>query len=372
MKLEQFVVVGAVGIMRQVMSWAGVLAVLAAVLAGPGQARAAEPARMALVIGNSVYAGLPPLPGCAASMNVVSAALKRAGFTVTEQLNPSNGAMGASIGAFGDAVASSPGAVAATYFCGYATELDGRVFLLPASVRLERETDALTQGLVARLLTSSMAGPQLLTGAVLLDTVAVPGKGAAPGQDGLTAGLPDAVGLAAAHSRALQAGGPSPLAAAAAAALGAPDVETRTMLQDMRLSLEGSSGMTATVRPPERAGWLVGHAPAVPAPVVPAVVAAPAVAAAPASPASPAVAPAPGLAAVSDGPAPGTVAVLDEAGRRQVQTALQKLGYYAGRVDGAFGPETIAAIRRFQHELAAEMTGRLTLEQMSRLLDGTR
>ena len=366
MKLEQFIVVGAVGIMRRIMSWAGVLAVLAA----SAQVQAAEPARLALVIGNSVYAGLPPLPGCAASMNVVSAALKRAGFTVTEQLNPSNGAMGASIGAFGDAVASSPGAVAAAYFCGYATELDGRVFLLPASVRLERETDALTQGLVARLLTSSMAGLQLSTGAVLLDTVAVPGKGAAPGQDGLTAGLPDAVGLAAAHSRKLQAGGPSPLAAAAAAVLGAPDVEMRTMLQDMRLSLEGSPGMTATVQPPERAGWLVGHAPAAPAPVVPAVVAAPAVAAAPASPAV--APPPPGLAAVSDGPAPGTVAVLDEAGRRQVQTALQKLGYYAGRVDGAFGPETIAAIRRFQHELAAEMTGRLTLEQMSRLLDGTR
>jgi peptidoglycan hydrolase-like protein with peptidoglycan-binding domain len=51
-----------------------------------------------------------------------------------------------------------------------------------------------------------------------------------------------------------------------------------------------------------------------------------------------------------------------------VQLALQRLGYYAGQVDGVFGPESLAAIRRFQHELGAEMTGRLTADQAARLL----
>jgi peptidoglycan hydrolase-like protein with peptidoglycan-binding domain len=58
------------------------------------------------------------------------------------------------------------------------------------------------------------------------------------------------------------------------------------------------------------------------------------------------------------------------ADRRRVQAALAVLGYYDGRVDGQFGQETRAAIRRFQHEIGAEMTGRLTSEQASRLVAG--
>ena len=53
---------------------------------------------------------------------------------------------------------------------------------------------------------------------------------------------------------------------------------------------------------------------------------------------------------------------------RRVQLALQKLGYYAGKVDGVIGSDTLAASRRFQHELGAEMTGRLTKDQAERLL----
>jgi len=70
----------------------------------------------------------------------------------------------------------------------------------------------------------------------------------------------------------------------------------------------------------------------------------------------------------STAPASGQ-AVLTEADRRRVQVALQRLGYYSGGVDGVFGPESLAAIRRFQHELGAEMSGRLTAEQAARLLD---
>ena len=69
---------------------------------------------------------------------------------------------------------------------------------------------------------------------------------------------------------------------------------------------------------------------------------------------------------------PAVVAVLNEADRRRVQLALQRLGYYDGQVDGRFGPESLAAIRRFQHEVGAEMTGRLTTEQAGRLLQDGR
>ena len=56
--------------------------------------------------------------------------------------------------------------------------------------------------------------------------------------------------------------------------------------------------------------------------------------------------------------------------RRRIQTALARLGYYDGKIDGIFGPDSRAAIRRYQHELGAEMTGRLTATQASRLIAG--
>ena len=60
--------------------------------------------------------------------------------------------------------------------------------------------------------------------------------------------------------------------------------------------------------------------------------------------------------------------MLGDLDRRRVQLALQRLGYYAGTVDGVYGAESLAAIRRFQHELGADMTGRLTNDQARRLL----
>lgn len=61
---------------------------------------------------------------------------------------------------------------------------------------------------------------------------------------------------------------------------------------------------------------------------------------------------------------------MTEADRRRVQAALAVLGYYDGRIDGQFGAETRAAIRRFQHEIGANMTGHLTPEQAGRLVAG--
>jgi len=51
---------------------------------------------------------------------------------------------------------------------------------------------------------------------------------------------------------------------------------------------------------------------------------------------------------------------------------LAKIGYYSGRIDGTFGPETRAAIRRYQFEIKAELTGRLTAEQATRLVNSMR
>jgi peptidoglycan hydrolase-like protein with peptidoglycan-binding domain len=59
---------------------------------------------------------------------------------------------------------------------------------------------------------------------------------------------------------------------------------------------------------------------------------------------------------------------MSEANRRQIQEALRRLDYYNGPVDGIFGPLTRAAIRRFQHEIGADVTGRATAEEANRLV----
>jgi peptidoglycan hydrolase-like protein with peptidoglycan-binding domain len=61
-------------------------------------------------------------------------------------------------------------------------------------------------------------------------------------------------------------------------------------------------------------------------------------------------------------------ASMSEADRLRVQDILHRLGYYKGHVDGVFGSLTRAAIRRFQHDIGAEMTGHLTAEETSRLV----
>lgn len=61
---------------------------------------------------------------------------------------------------------------------------------------------------------------------------------------------------------------------------------------------------------------------------------------------------------------------MSEQDRRQVQVALATMGYYSGRIDAVFGPETRAAIRRYQFEIKAELTGRLSAEQATKLVNG--
>ena len=63
---------------------------------------------------------------------------------------------------------------------------------------------------------------------------------------------------------------------------------------------------------------------------------------------------------------------MSEQDRRRVQVLLATMGYYCGRIDGTFGPETRAAIRRYQFEIKAELTGRLNAEQATRLVNSTR
>jgi len=196
---------------------------------------------------------------------------------------------------------------------------------------------------------------------VLLDAVIARNGGSALHLDALAQTPPRTVGFAAAVSTAPLPQGPTAFAAAIAASLIPPDVELGALLHAIQARLNGGA-TSLTIAVPPGSFWVAGGPPQpaeppapVPAPPVPAPPAP-----APPAPAVPAV-----VAPVVTMPDEDH---MTEADRRRIQSALLRLGYYDRQVDGVFGADTRAAIRRFQHEIGAPMTGRITPEQSGRLL----
>lgn len=312
---------------------------------------------VALVIANTAYTAQPKLPACEMSANLVASVLSRAGFKVLRQTNASNARLGTAIASLGDDMAASPVGRSLIYFCGYAVTYSDRLFLLPAEARLEREADVLSQGIVARLLMSSVAGPGSEAGLVMMDVSPPPGRGALDFASMLRPGDAAHGGMAAAALPATESQGPAPMAAALADMAAGGTLEVGAMLA----GVQGQPGLARSllaVRLPAAPSWLMGGPAAMPA-------AAPAAAPAPAAPA-PAPAPAPALAAALA--AATALAEPNAAERRRVQLTLQQLGYFKGRITGAFGPDTLTAIRQFQRDSNAEATGRLTARQAEQLL----
>jgi hypothetical protein len=315
--------------------------------------------RTALIIGNATYGSLPPIPGCRKSANTIAAALRSLGFQITERQDASTGGVDAGIGEFADHLAAGAG-TGFVYICGYATEFNDRIFVLPTTARIDRPSDVLTQGTLAKAMFGPMNRDPATAGVVVFDLVPKPDGPQKAGVDALAAlPVPEGVGIIAA-TEAASADTPTPLATAVVAALTGPQVRTEALLAAVRSKIPGNG---LAIHMPVHPGFLAGAPapappppPAAPPPVVsapPAVVSAPPVA-------SPAAAPSVKL--------PDEASMTD-AQRRQVQTALAHLGYYGIQVDGVFGPETRAAIRRYQHEIGSETTGRITADEATRLVN---
>jgi Putative peptidoglycan binding domain/Caspase domain len=320
-------------------------------LAAP--ASAAGPAHVALVIGNGTYTTLPPLPACLQSAHAVAAALHGAGFDVVEREDTTSGAMDAALGEFVAKLAKAPDAATVIYVCSYGTEYNNRPFMLPVSANITRPADVLTQGILAKSLIDALrrgnAGPTL----VAIDVVAAPIPGAplAVGLNAAVQNLPDRTSLIVAGD-IRQSNAPSILATALVEQFKNPELQTSDLLAALQQALAMRAVSAAALHQANTPGYLVGTAPAgTPAP--PTTIAG----VAPPPLTNPAVT-LPGDGQMGDGD------------RRFVQGALQKLGYYSGQVDGVFGPDTRAAIRRYQHELGAPMTGNLTPDQATRLARG--
>lgn len=316
-----------------------------------------EPVRAALIVGNATYTSLPGIPACARSANVVAAAMRGLGFEVTERADASIGGIDAGIGEFSQRVAGKGAAF--IYVCGYATDFNDRTFLLPISANIARPSDLLTQGVLAKTMLTTVSRDSETVAVVIFDLVPKPDAPKINLDALATIPVPDGVGVMAVTETTLS-DRPTPLATALVSALVGPQVRTDVLLNTVRARLAPGSVGTVAAHTPVRFNLLAGApAPAPAPPPVPVVVQPP-----------PPVTPVP---AVAPPPAPAPKPYPDEAQmsepeRREVQGALVRLGYYSLPVDGRFGPETRAAMRRYQHEIGAEMTGRLTAEQATRLV----
>ena len=336
------------------------LAVICACLAMTPRALAAEPIRVALVIGNANYATLPGIPACARSANAVSAALRALGFEVTERQDPSAGGIDAGIGEVSQRLTDGKG-TAVVYICGYGARFNDRIFMLPVSARIPRPSDVLTQGVLIKSVLDTVGHGPLAGALIAIDMVPKPDSAPQLDLDGLGAmDLPDGTGLIAV-TQPMPGDSPTLLASALVAHLAGPVVREEELLANVRTQLTDSKVTIAALRMPTRSAFLAGGGPPpaaeptrpLPSPQPP-----------------PAQSAAEQLIPSAQPPLPDEYQ-MNEADRRRMQTALARIGYYALPVDGRIGPETRAAIRRYQHEIGAEVTGQLTASQSIKLL-GTR
>jgi hypothetical protein len=110
------------------------------VLAGCNVALAEN--RVALVIGESNYRVVTPLPNPANDARAMSDLLRDAGFEVTTAADLSQKEMNAQVGDFAAKVtAKGPDTVALVFYAGHGMQIDGENYLVPVDVDPKRETD---------------------------------------------------------------------------------------------------------------------------------------------------------------------------------------------------------------------------------------
>ncbi len=327
----------------------------------------AEPLRIALVIANSQYASFPGTTRCGPAAAMARDALRGKGFEILERSNLGRGEFDTAIGLLARRMAASPPAVAALYYCGYATEFNDRSFLLPVSAALSRDHDVLTQGIVVKSIVESLRRSPDGAGLVLLDVFPIPTAPA--GRIGQLAEQMPASSFAIVAANNDSAGdGTTAASLALHDELAAGDASVGSVVNGLRRRLAKGSVKAQFINATSDASLTThraeksGDAP---------------------STASTSAAPFAASSSGESSPAPTSRAApqqrpmvdedrMSEQDRREVQTMLATLGYYSGRIDGAFGPETRAAIRRYQFEIKGELTGRLSAEQATRLVNGVR
>ena len=123
------------------------LLIVAAVAIGFGPAGAADE-RFALVIGNSKYQAVTPLPNPSRDAQAFSAFLKAAGFEVKTAIDLDQAGMRRAVGDFADSLVGKPAdSVALIFYAGHGVQVDGQNYLLPVDARIKREADVALQAI---------------------------------------------------------------------------------------------------------------------------------------------------------------------------------------------------------------------------------
>lgn len=336
----------------------------------PAGAQSAQ--RVALVLGNGAYLVQQPVPACPPAARAVADRLRAAGYDVVDRNDVSGGGFDAALADFSSRLAKAPGTAAFVYVCARGASLNDRAFLLPVSATLERPTDLFTQGVLVKAIYDALARNNAGPSMVALDVM--PPQGPKPTGFDTVVQSATSDGLAAITVFEASPGpAGTPLSAALVATLGsATSIENGAFVAAVQQRLGSTQASAiAIVRQPKTAGLIIGR-PAAPPVATPPVQPPPTPPVATPPVATPPVA-TPPVATPPVQPPPTPDATMPEEdlmtleNRRRMQEALKLLGYYNGPVDGVFGPETRAAIRRFQMQVMAEPTGRLTPQQASRL-----
>ncbi|HKH00793.1 MAG TPA: caspase family protein, partial [Bradyrhizobium sp.] len=115
--------------------------------------------RVALVIGQSAYRAVTPLPNPANDAKAISQLLGQAGFEVTSAADLSQNDMRQELADFaGKVAAKGPDTIALVFYAGHGLQIEGENFLVPVDVDPKRETDIPLQGIrlndVLNMLTS--------------------------------------------------------------------------------------------------------------------------------------------------------------------------------------------------------------------------
>jgi uncharacterized caspase-like protein len=117
----------------------GIAALVAVLFTISGQAAVAEK-RVALIIGNSTYKSVTPLPNPARDAVSVADMFKKAGFDVVEsKLNLSNADMRRAIREFTSTARNAD--IAVVYYAGHGIEFDGVNYLIPVDAQLATDVD---------------------------------------------------------------------------------------------------------------------------------------------------------------------------------------------------------------------------------------
>src|SRR6266404_941784 len=126
--------------------------------------------RVALVIGQSNYRAVVPLPNPANDARAMSQLLGNAGFEVMDAADLSQNEMREKVGDFAaKAAAKGPDTVALVFYAGHGLQIDGENFLVPVDVDPKRETDIPLQAIRLNDVLNTLTSVPSKTRILLLD-----------------------------------------------------------------------------------------------------------------------------------------------------------------------------------------------------------